>query len=466
MRPEITVPAIDHPTITPTTEKYPEETVISNEAIMEEVLKAGKKIRIFWYSDFLRPTGFGNVAEAIISRLSKTGKYDFRVLGINHHGEPYNFPESPYYHLRDVPVYPALHEGDLLGRQRFADMIGQNSFDILFVLQDAFNMIPLKEAIQAYKEAHPEVKYVFYFPVDGQFPISWITDGVDVADFPVAYTNYGKAELTKRVPVGLDRVEVIYHGTDVDMFTPFSTEGERREFRKEFFHIEDDNTFLITNVNRNQPRKDLIRTIAAYTQYAEGNPNSMLYLHCDTKDGAGMDMVKFIRENVPKALHNKISFPPIELMRRGGVPKDVLRKMYAASDVVVSTSLGEGWGLSTTEAMSCETPVIVPDNTSNVEIVGKNNERGYLVKSGSTSSEWFVQKYDNDLVRPLTNIDDFVAKLGHVFSNREEAKEKARAGRKWLVENYTWDKIADIWDKKLTDIYINQCLPAYDQETE
>jgi hypothetical protein len=48
-----------------------------------------------------------------------------------------------------------------------------------------------------------------------------------------------------------------------------------------------------------------------------------------------------------------------------------MAKIYCASNAYVSASRGEGWNLPAQEAGACGIPVIVPENTSHAEVVGK-----------------------------------------------------------------------------------------------
>jgi len=68
--------------------------------------------KLLWYSDFLVPTGFGNVAEELIDRLLATGEYEIDVVAINYNGDPIKL-DSPYAKYIDkVHVYPAASYGD------------------------------------------------------------------------------------------------------------------------------------------------------------------------------------------------------------------------------------------------------------------------------------------------------------------------------------------------------------------
>jgi D-inositol-3-phosphate glycosyltransferase len=407
-----------------------------------------KPIRILWYSDFLRHTGFGNVAEELISRLSKTGKYEFVVVGINYNGVPYCTPASEYFHLKDIPVYPAFTGGpqsSLFGYDVVAEFLKSQKFDIFFALQDTFNLIPLKEAITAAKK-HKNFKYILYFPVDGDIHTSWIEDAIKLADIPVTYSDFGKKIVTDKNPY-IDLM-IVPHGVDLDTFKPFETKEERTTFRKTYFNIEDD-VFLITNVNRNQPRKDLPRTIIAFKKFCEENKDikARLYLHCSPQDGAGHKLHEFTKNYLPEELWDRVIMPSDMVMGGNGIPVETLSMVYAASDLVTSTTYGEGWGLSTVEAMASKTPVVMPNNSVNPQLLGKNEERGYLVKSGGDDlSDYNVMKYDNELMRPLTDVNDLVSKWKHVYDNKEEAKQKAEVAYEWL-QDFTWDKIVKQWEE-------------------
>jgi len=424
---------------------------------MPEIMKKkNQKIRVLWYSDFLRRTGFGNVAEEILSRLHKTGKYEFVVLGINYHGQPYCQPDSDYYHLKDIPVYPAFSGGansSLFGYDILDRMLRTQQFDIFFTLQDSFNLLPMADTIIDAKQ-NKEFSYIFYFPIDGDIKKEWVDKAIKLADYPVTYTEYGRKKVVEQNSFVEPRV--IPHGVDLEKFKPFNTEKDRHDFRKKYFGIEKD-LFLITNVNRNQPRKDLPRTILAFSEFCKKykNINTKLYLHCYSKDNAGHKLHEYTKNYLPEDLWDRIIMPADDLMEGNGVSTDILSKIYASSDLVTSTTYGEGWGLSTTEAMSCKTPVVMPDNSATTEIIGAGNERGYLVKCGQNLNMMFVQKFDNELMRPLTDINDLIKQWKHVHDNKQEAKKKAEKAYSWL-QNYTWDIIAEKWDKLFMEAYANK----------
>lgn len=402
-------------------------------------------IKVLWYSDFLCTTGFGNVAHEIVSRLLKTDRYKFTVVGINHFGMPYNTPGSQFYWARDIPVYPASGRvGDPLGRHKLLDHLATGEHDVLFALQDTFNMAPLGDTLYDLC-AKTRTPYVYYFPVDAHLDKTWVDKSVNVADVAVTYTEYGAAEAAKHG----GEATVIPHGVNTDVFYPLTAE-ERLESRKQLHCGPED--FLVVNVNRNQPRKDLARTILAWVKLREQIPTAKLYLHCDAEDRAGMDLARFVHAHVPLELRDNIMWPQLGVF---GVPQEEMRRVYGAADAVISTSLGEGWGLATTEAMACKAPVVMPNHTSMPELLGfkgavsAGEPCGRLV---DCNEHFVLPQGDNERLRPVTSLEHLVEQICAVHDEPDKTQamvERAYqqvAGDDWL----SWDRIANEWDELLT----------------
>lgn len=392
----------------------------------------GKK-KVLWLSDFNCVTGFATVAHNIVEQLLKTGEYDFDVIGINHVGEPYDFNRWPF------PIYPARdmvkartdkRYADPFGRQRFLDLLSTGKYDIVFTLQDTFIIEVLASKIMQAKN-YFDFKWIFYYPVDGKVKDNWIIKCANLADIPVTYTEFGKKE-TIRVNPNADP-RVIYHGVNTKNFYPIK---DVSAFRKTYFKDHADK-FIVTNVNRNQPRKDIARSIAAFAQFHQKRPDSALYLHMKLNDVGGNVIEMAIHCGLDP--ENDLLLPD-DFDECTGYPVDVLNMIYNASDVVISTTLGEGWGLTITEAMATKTPVIIPDNTSLSEIGADGRAR--LVKCGKD----FVCLGASDFnqYRPLTDVEDMVEALIDCHDHREKYKEMAEKSYSWVI-NLSWDDIGKQW---------------------
>lgn len=394
------------------------------------------KIKLLFYGDAPTvATGFGTVSRNILVGLHNTGKYDIQVMGVNYWGDPHPFP---------FPIWPIGIGGkqDPYGRQRASDMMMSlnHSFDVLFMIQDSFILEYMDQVMPALKRTK-KFASVCYFPVDGVPKPSWMKS-MDLFDTPVTYTEFGKKEATLAHPPLGARLKVVPHGANTEDFYP-ANPVKVNEFKREFFGKQADK-FIVTNVNRNQQRKDIPRTIMAFKEFHKRRPNSVLYLHMAARD-QGWHLPELIK-SLGLTLGENVLLPGGDFGPNQGYPLEILNLIYNCSDVIVSTTVGEGWGLSSVEGMACRKPIIFPDNTSLSEIVGE--DRGYLVRSGATPNDFVVLPNDNEVPRPITDVMHMAELLLHVHDNREEAAARAERGYNWVKEKLVWNKnIVPQWDK-------------------
>lgn len=414
-----------------------------------------KKIKVLAYCDSPTcATGFGTVSRNIFEGLYKTGRYDIDVLGINYWGDPHNFPYR---------IWPTgtNAEKDPYGRKKVCGMIPRMDYDVLFFLQDTFILDFLPELIPFLQGKEKKFRSICYFPVDGVPKSKWI-DNINAVDYPVAYSQFGLDEAKKAFP-NLKETLTVPHGANTKDFYKLPEE-EVKSFRAQYFGPAADK-FIFTNLNRNQQRKDIPRTIQAFVEFKKQVPESALYLHMAQKD-QGWDLPEVVRAyglNPKEDVIFPENFGPNQ-----GYPIQIVNMIYNCSDAVVSTTLGEGWGLSWIEAMAAKTPVIMPENTALVENI--TEDKGYLVKSGGDPALYTVLPHDNEVIRPLVDVKDMVDKMLQVYNNPEEAAQKAENAYEWMVKNLEWqDAVAPQWvkifDKAYEDLIVGH-MKEPDKETE
>lgn len=96
--------------------------------------------------------------------------------------------------------------------------------------------------------------------------------------------------------------------------------------------------------------------------------------------------------------------------------------------------------------MACKTPVLMPNNTAMAELI--TEDKGYLADSGSSFNLWTSLPNDNDVLRPLVDVEDMVNKMLYIYNNYEDAKQKAETAYKWIQSDLKWSgKIAKQWLK-------------------
>lgn len=410
-------------------------------ALMEKK-KPSKRVLIL--ADFVCNSGFAQVAHNVVAQLLRDEEIDYYidVVGINYYGLPNEWQQ---FNPR-VRVFPAtvISNGDLFGRNGILQMLQSGVFDILWILQDTFQIEPITQNIidirnKLVEHGGKPFKFIFYYPIDATPKENWITKSVSLADIPVAYTQYGFDESVKFDEGLRNKLKIIPHGIDENVFNVLPPE-EVAKFRTHFFKGFADDKFLIINVNRNQPRKDIARTMQIFSLLKRQVPEAFLYLHMKASDVAyNLDEVARLYDLIPE----KDYLIPANFNEHDGIEAELLNYIYNASDCVMSTSLGEGWGLSLTEAMATKTPVIAPNHSAIAELLADG--RGTLVTAGKTLKDWIVLSNDNERQRPIVDVPEFVDKLAWIRNNREEAAKMAEKAYVHVRNNWTWNIVGKQW---------------------
>ena len=368
-------------------------------------------------------TGLAQVSRTILDALVEDG-HEIEVVAINHYLKEYDENRFPYT-IHPCPL------GDCTNEEIAVDRILNGDYDV-FMYSSDFGRYG--EIFKSLAKAREE-RFFFsigYFPIDCETISPQTFDCLDLFNVQITYTEHGKRTIDKIRP-GFN-VSVIPLACEPDVFYPLSEE-ERRLARKELFDIENDDLFLCLSVNRNQPRKDLGRLLQIFHEFHKKHDNSMLYMHCKQEDVGG---------SVPTMAHaigmkligegTEIIFTRPDFCVTNGYKWDIMNLIYNAADCLLSVSTGEGWGLSTTEAMASGTPVIVPRNTAFMEIIGTKQERGYLVKSGGDIDHTtFSYALGCNNPRDIVHASSMLAKMERVYNNREEAMQKAILAREWTL---------------------------------
>ena len=130
-----------------------------------------------------------------------------------------------------------------------------------------------------------------------------------------------------------------------------------------------------------------------------------------------------------------------------GTPQDIMPQIYGASDVFALATVGEGWCLPMTEAFCMKLPVVVPNHTSLTELVGADQERGWLA---DVNPKKLWTQTDNVGLRPTPDIDDFVAKLLEVYQGKHVVA-RTDAAYQWALE-HPWSDVCKQWTDLLAEL--------------
>ena len=408
--------------------------------------------RVLILADFGCATGFAQVSQNVVAQLLKEKdiNYQIDIVGINYHGMP-NEWQNVYPRVRLFPA-TVISRGDLMGRTGYLSMLSAGVYDLTWILQDTFNIEPIMDKVLDIRRDlvinnKKNFRIIFYYPIDTTPKENWIKKSVSLVDVPVVYTKYGYDKSIAIDSSLKERLQIVPHGVDTTLFNSID-EKIVNEFRHDYFVGRADGKFLVTNVNRNQPRKDIARTMKIFRLFKNQCSDALLYLHMNKKDVA-YDLYEIAR--LYDLIPNFDYICPANFNEHDGVPPAIVNGIYNCSDVVMTTSLGEGWGLSMTESLACKTPVIAPNHTSFTEIL---EGKGVLVSAGKTLNDWVTLSGDNETTRPVVNIPEYVDKLVWIHNNYKEAQKLADAGYEYIQKYWTWDIVGETWRKIFKDALI------------
>jgi glycosyltransferase involved in cell wall biosynthesis len=396
-------------------------------------------------------TGFGHVNQHILAALSRAAEVTVIATG-HYYGDEYDREAFPYTILACTDTTDQRNL--VIAKQQ----IEETDWDVFMYQGDFGANNEVLAWAYTIQQAHPERETIFYFPLDCDVTAPWAFDALRLATVPVVYTEQARKVVEKYAPDLAPLVSVIGLGTEPETFYPFSPE-EKRAARIKLFGEDYADRFMVLNVNRNQLRKDLARCMAAFHLFHQTHEDSTLYMHSVIEDEGGnlITQAEIVGCDVNKR-PVEIAFSSLNLADAWS--REDLNRLYNACDVLVSTAYGEGWGLTTTEAMCAGTPVLVPANTANLDILGKeryhnrgffyDRERGWAIKTGGDLDHtvFLYGQFQRGAPRDIIHTRSFVYGLEYLYSHPEEGQAKAQTARAWCLEN-TWKQKEAQWQQLL-----------------
>jgi D-inositol-3-phosphate glycosyltransferase len=409
-------------------------------------------MKILCLMDYVARTGFGTVSKNIVRELKKHFKeeIDLHIIAINYFGVPYFEDDKTYIvsaKLDDI-------EKDDYGRYHFLKTLTDGDFDGVFICQDLGVISPIIELLEHIKKIKKEAnrksfKSIFYFPVDCHiFPE--LTKKLEFFDLLCTYTHFAKDEVVKYRPDLKTSIKVVPHGNNSKDFYPLNF-IDTMNFRREYFG-ENSDKFIITNVNRNQPRKDIPNTIFGFIEakktWDKGLPKPFLYLHCHPEDPLGWDLRRIFSQTELVENEDYMLLP--KEYEHAMVEVEMLNRIYNASDVYLTTTLGEGWGLTYSEAASCKVPIIAPYTTSFVEMsnMGRSAYMLYNIYPCCQQTDSIIREQTD-----IMEIAETLQKVAiNVIAKPESHLKKIETNYEW-AKNLEWSNVCKIWIKYFKETF-------------
>ena len=170
-------------------------------------------------------------------------------------------------------------------------------------------------------------------------------------------------------------------------------------------------------------------------------------MHTEPKDPNGQDLI---------AITEKLNLTNGEVkISTNKVPPEDLAKIYNCVDCTVNISDAEGFGLATLESLACETPIIV-------------NMTGGMQEQVTDGDSWFgmgIEPSSKSIIgsqevpyiyEDRINKDDFLEAMVKFYNmTSKERQEMGAAGRKHVLQNYSFSNFSGLWYQTFQDIFEN-----------
>jgi glycogen(starch) synthase len=238
--------------------------------------------------------------------------------------------------------------------------------------------------------------------------------GAKMADMIITVSYAMKDEL---IQLGFpkDKIEVAYNGVDPQKYDPQSVSSEQVRKIKAFYGLKADD-FMILFLGRLVGVKGVDKLIMAMPHVLSKIPNARLVIV-----GVGDQQEYLINLTRTMRLNEYVRF------RFDFIPEEERILHYAACDVAVFPSYYEPFGIVALEAMSMEKPVVVGAS-------GVSGMREIVVCCSDEQCGYHVDP---------NNPSDIAWGIISSLENPEKKKWLGKNGRKRVLNEFTWNKIAE-----------------------
>jgi glycosyltransferase involved in cell wall biosynthesis len=414
-------------------------------------------------------TGFGKVSRYILLGLKKLG-YEVSMTGLQ--------TSQRIDHDYGIDCYPIDSGGHIDEDTQLFINLQKLKPDIMIYVGQVD--VDLNHLIKIFDYQ------IIYCPVEGANISDMMTNDlknvIKRGGRIVAQCAYGFEEMKK---AGIGVSKYIYHGVDPEIFYPIDKD-DNEDLDKEAMKLNDiisilrfdkdnkrwiqkdidikdlknelkgnNNRFVYSFLGQNfGVRKQIPRLLNAYSMLIHDSKQirdrSILALHTLPASIRGVNLIRNIHQ---LGIQDNIIFTYGSLghgpLGSAGWSESGMNIWYNLADVNVSASSSEGFGMGTSESMTCGVANIGPECSSFIELIGNdadsNKNRGWLAKIAT------YHEIQDGSLRALVDEKDLALKMKQAFVEKDKMKVFGKNGMEFM-KDYTWDKICKQWDSLLKEM--------------
>jgi len=376
-------------------------------------------MRIIWLSNApYASTGYGNQTRLFVPRLQAQG-HEMGIIA-------FWGLEGGILNWNGVTMYPKGYHP--YGVDVMSAHAAHYKADLLLTLLDAWVIDP--------RMITPGLRWAAWFPVDHEPIPPAVREKVRSAYARIVYSRFAEAQVQN---AGMDCV-YIPHGVDTEIFTlrDGSEARERLGWPGDKFIVG-----MVAANKGNPSRKAFTQNIAAFAELKRKHSDVMLYLHTVADESnQGVNLPEFVQSlglsfgfmgNCdPKNTDVVFCDQYANLL---GFPDTYMSNVYNGMDVLLSVSMGEGFGIPILEAQACSTPVIVGDWTSMPELCFG----GWKIPKADAEAYWTPLAAYQYI--PHTGAIFDALKIAYRKAGNVEVRQRAREG----ALAYDADRVAEVY---------------------
>jgi glycosyltransferase involved in cell wall biosynthesis len=199
--------------------------------------------------------------------------------------------------------------------------------------------------------------------------------------------------------------------------------------------------------NRNARRKQSGTLIWWFKEFLDkvGHDKATLIMHTDVKDQNGQDL---------EAIIHALGLTSGQvLFSRDKVSAQDLAMIYNVADLTINISDAEGFGLSTLESLSSETPILV-NMTGGLQDQVTDGENWFGIGLEPSSKAIIGSQQVPYIYEDRLNKDDFINALVKLYEMTPEERDAlGAAGREWTQKQFNFDNFIQQWDELFTKVH-------------
>ena len=389
-------------------------------------------------------TGFSKVIKYCLYDITKS--YEVHYLGEGYQG--------PVCVKDSVKLYPNISGMcDYFNFSKIKELLSEIKPSIVFIVHDIRYQQQYVQLLESL-ENRQRFKIVTYIPLEGDVYPNLLSY-LKYVDKAICYTAFAKRMIESKLNSFLNNdqtinkpIEIIPHGIDESIFYPYTgsialqlEKKARLNFKKEIFPDEEnlENSFIVLNANRIDPRKAVGLTIEAFAIFAKDKPQDVkLCIH--EPDGHPEDKQNILELADSLGIRQKIL-----MGSTGAISEKKLSLLYNACEVGMTTSMGEGWGLTNFEHAATGAAQIIPSHTALKEIW----EGAAEMLNPKDKFFSYFSPFEMQMISPKDAADA----MDRLYKDRDYLNQMSiKAYKRVTQPQYMWSNIAKRWAEVFQEV--------------